>query len=985
MFEAMVADPDVRVDGFELLSVGERERVLGWSGPVGPVPEVSLVELIEARVAAAPQAMAVSCEGVRLTYGELNVRANRLARHLVACGVGPETLVAVALPRSVDLVVALLAVLKAGGAYVPVDLEYPASRVEFLLEDAGPALLLTVSSGLCGRAVETVVLDDPAVAAMLAAQEGTDLGRSVAASDPAYVIYTSGSTGRPKGVVVEHRSVVNLLQGLRGPYGLGGDDVWSLFHSFAFDFSVWEMWGALCTGGRLVVVPSQVVRQPDVFWRLMRDEGVSVLSQTPSSFRELVRVADERVPASLRLVVFGGEALRQDHVRAWFEEFPYAAVRLVNMYGITETTVHVTAHDLVPGDDRVGVGRSLPGYQVFVLDGGLRPVPVGVTGELYVGGEGLARGYLGRAGLTAGRFVANPFGSAGSRMYRSGDLVRWWADGVLEYVGRADDQVKVRGYRIELGEVEVALAGHAQVAQAAVMVREDRPGDRRLVAYVVAADAEVVPDPGSLRVRVASLLPEYMVPSAFVVVGSLPLTSNGKLDRRALPAPDHDGLAEGRAARTPREEILCGLFAEVLGVRRVGIDDGFFDLGGHSLLATRLISRIRSTLGLEVSVRELFAAPTVAGISDLLDNGDTSATHPVDIVLPLRARGGKPPLFCVHPVTGLAWCYTGLLQHLGPDRPLYGLQTRGLAGDTTVHSTLGELVDDYLAQLRRIQPTGPFHLLGWSLGGGIAHAMACRLQEQGEEVALLAMMDSYPPAPARDFGDSDRPTGNWVAQLIEREGAGQIELEPGLVDELYVSAVRNLALVLDAIPRCSMVTCSSSLPRGGAPSTHRGRGHGRSTSPERSSTTISTPSTSTCPGRVRSGRSPACSPEPWNPRLFRRYLGDRLAAMAGGALELPVDCLETCRFSLVADIRIFSEAAFWRVAVTNPFDDEDSEFFVLVNDEEQYSLWPAFIDVPEGWRVIHGAESRQACLEYVEQNWVDMRPRSLREHMDQRT
>nr|WP_307818931.1 non-ribosomal peptide synthetase [Streptomyces sabulosicollis] len=470
-----------------------------------------------------------------------------------------------------------------------------------------------------------MVLDDAGVTAELAALDGSDVEVRVPSEAAAYVIYTSGSTGRPKGVVVSHGNVVRLFEATHGWFGFGADDVWTLFHSFAFDFSVWEVWGALLRGGRLVVVPFEVSRSPGEFLRLLVDEGVTVLNQTPSAFYQLMQ-ADREAPEvgaglALRWVVFGGEALDVWRLTEWFERHGDTGPVLVNMYGITETTVHVSYAAL---DSRIAksgagsvIGVGIPDLRVYVLDEDLRPVPIGVSGEMYVGGAGVARGYWNRSGLTAGRFVADPFGPAGSRMYRSGDVARWTDEGVLEFVGRADDQVKVRGFRIELGEIESVLGECAGVGQAVVVVREDRPGDKRLVAYVV-PDAGAEVEAKALREHGAGLLPEHMVPSAFVVLERLPLTVNGKLDRKALPAPEAPVGTGGRAPRTPREEILCGLFAEILDAPRVGADDNFFDLGGHSLLATRLVSRIRSELGAELTVGELFEAATPAGVAEAL-------------------------------------------------------------------------------------------------------------------------------------------------------------------------------------------------------------------------------------------------------------------------------------------------------------------------------------------------------------------------------
>ncbi|WP_443047994.1 amino acid adenylation domain-containing protein, partial [Streptomyces sp. H39-S7] len=610
---------------------------------------VTIVELFEAQVGRSPESVAVAFGAEAVSYGELNGRANRLARWLIGQGVGPERLVGLVLPRSVDLVVAVLAVLKAGAAYVPVDPDYPADRIKVILGDAAPAL----------------VLDTTTFAADLSAYSTADIHGDertgpLRGGSAAYVIYTSGSTGRPKGVVVPHHNVVRLFSSTDGWFGFGPDDVWTLFHSFAFDFSVWELWGALLHGGRLVVVPFAVSRSPEEFLRLLVTERVTVLNQTPSAFYQLMQ-ADREAPEigrdlALRYVVFGGEALDLRRLTDWYDRHPHNAPTLINMYGITETTVHVSYMPLHPDLTRTGsdggnggstasvIGQPLRDLGAYVLDGALRLTPPGTAGELYVTGAGLARGYLGRAGLTAERFVADPYGPAGTRMYRTGDVAQWTADGVLEFVGRADDQVKIRGFRIELGEIEAVLSALSAVGHAAVVVREDQPGDKRLVAYVVAGSGATL-DPAQLRTQLAEALPEYMVPSAFVALDALPLTVNGKLDRKALPAPEVSASQGARAARTPQEEILCGLFAEILGTPRVGIDDSFFDLGGHSLLATRLVSRIRSTLGVELAISTLFEAPTVARLAAELANADDAraavrpSVRPEAVPLSFAQRG----------------------------------------------------------------------------------------------------------------------------------------------------------------------------------------------------------------------------------------------------------------------------------------------------------------------------------------------------------
>ncbi|MGA5817916.1 amino acid adenylation domain-containing protein [Kitasatospora sp. NPDC094028] len=629
LLETVTADPALPVGAVDVLSAVERHRLLvEWNDTAAEPVRATLPELFEAQAARTPDRVAVAYEDVALTYAELNERANRLARVLVGRGVGAESLVAVAMERSAELVVALLAVLKAGAAYVPVDPDYPADRIAFILEDARPVCVLTTrgtESRMAGTGVPLLVLDAPETdrdcrEAPAANLTDADRGQALHPAQPAYVIFTSGSTGRPKGVAVQHANVVRLFGQTQHWFHFDENDVWTLFHSYAFDFSVWELWGPLLHGGRLVVVPFAVSRSPKEFLELLVRERVTVLNQTPSAFYQLVQ-ADAENPTqggelALRYVVFGGEALELGRLEHWYARHGDTAPVLVNMYGITETTVHVTHIALdresaaASGGNSV-IGRAIPDLRLYVLDEGLNPVPPGVAGELYVAGAGLARGYLNRAALSAERFVANPFGADGSRMYRTGDVVRWRRDGQLEYVGRADDQVKVRGFRIELGEIEAALAREAAVGQVAVIVREDQPGVKRLVAYVVpAAGAELSHD--ALRAHVAAALPEYMVPSAFVSLEVLPLTVNGKLDRRALPAPEY--TSTGRAARNEREETLAALFAEVLGLESVGIDDSFFELGGDSIVSIQLVSRARKA-GLVLTPREVFQYKTVAELA----------------------------------------------------------------------------------------------------------------------------------------------------------------------------------------------------------------------------------------------------------------------------------------------------------------------------------------------------------------------------------
>ena len=612
-----------------LLREGGAKSAVGTAPARLRPPLDRLDRRFEAQARATPDVVAVRSGLEALTYADLDQRAEALAGHLAARGVDRAARVAIFVERSVDMIVGLLGVLKAGGAYVPLDPSLPPERLKFILADSGAAVILThqaMADRLPGGAAGVVYLDDPAVttsaAAIVAGRPSAD-----AADDVAYVIYTSGSTGVPKGVEVTHRNVVRLLDSTQPRYRFGPTDVWTMFHSFAFDFSVWEIYGALLSGGRLIIVSHEVSRSPEAFRRLLGVEGVTVLNQTPSAFRQLIR-ADEATgaadPLALRWVIFGGEALELQSLRPWFDRHGDQVPQLVNMYGITETTVHVTYREITRADLDQGqaaspIGRAIPGWQVYLLDRVGQPVPVGVVGEMFVGGAGVARGYLNRPGLTADRFVPDALGDGtGARLYRSGDLARRRPDGELEYVGRADHQVKIRGFRIELGEIEAALARHPQVRESVTIVREDRAGDPRLVAYVV---PRTVPGPSSseLRRHLKQTLSDYMVPAVFVPLAALPLTENGKVDRRGLPAPggarpDLDGALV--APRNAVEERIAAIWASVLDLDEVGVDDNFFDLGGHSLLATRAVARIRDAFGVDLPLRPLFENPTVAGLAE---------------------------------------------------------------------------------------------------------------------------------------------------------------------------------------------------------------------------------------------------------------------------------------------------------------------------------------------------------------------------------
>jgi amino acid adenylation domain-containing protein len=597
----------------------EKQQLAAWSAYVQDRGDAEpLHRLIERQAALHPEAPALSFEAQALGYGELNRRANRLAHHLIELGVRPETRVGVAVERGIELVVALLGILKAGGAYVPLDPEYPADRIAYMVQDSRLSLVLAQSHLQGSVALPAGVAVLPLDTTDFSNRLDTNPSVALSPDNLAYVIYTSGSTGRPKGAQLCHRNVTRLLSQTNGWFSFGPKDVWTMFHSYAFDFSVWEIFGALCTGGKLVVVPYWVSRSPEDFLQLLRTQRVTVLNQTPSAFGQLASLPQAlSEPLALRVVIFGGEALEPQRLRGWIEHHGDQQPQLVNMYGITETTVHVTYRRITAADigpQRSPVGLAIPDLGLRVLDAQLNPVPLGVAGELHVSGEGLARGYLNRAGLTAERFIA---AEDGSRLYRTGDLVRWNAQGQLDYLGRIDHQVKVRGFRIELGEIEAQLLAQPEVREATVIARE-QAGATMLVAYLSAQANQAIDTPG-LRVRLGQVLPDYMVPAAFVVLPTLPLNANGKVDRKALPEPER---ASERAYEAPQGEIeraLAAIWCEVLGMARVGRHDDFFELGGHSLMSVQMVARVESAMHAQLSIMDIFQHPTLGGMAALIN------------------------------------------------------------------------------------------------------------------------------------------------------------------------------------------------------------------------------------------------------------------------------------------------------------------------------------------------------------------------------
>ncbi|CAE6968503.1 D-alanine--D-alanyl carrier protein ligase [Paraburkholderia domus] len=724
---------------------GERARLTqAYNRTEEPIASGTVIDLFEAWVARTPDRGAVTDAGMTLSYRALDEQANRLAWRLITEGVGPGSVVAVQLDPSITTVAAILAIFKAGGAYLPVDPDLPAQRRDYILDEVQPAAILT--TGALGRKLPPVwrrfalALDTAQIQSDLTRRGSQPPGASDRSTrplpqHPAYLIYTSGSTGRPKAVVNSHANLMHLCAAA-GRFAFDENDVWTWFHSYAFDFSVWEIWGPLLRGGRLVVVPQAVARSPQAFLALLASERVTVLDQTPSAFRRLLPFNRDGRGLAVRKLILGGEICPPATAAAWARHCD-----VHNGYGPTETTVFATMSPALDGTSTPPIGTPIANVRAYVLDWRLRPCPTAVLGDLYIAGTGLAQGYHRRAALTATRFIASPFGD-GERLYRTGDRASWGSDGQLMFHGRQDGQIKLRGFRVELGEIEAALCALPGVAQAVVRVVGEAE-QARLMAWLVPA-GPVAPDVELTRRELANRLPHYMIPVQWCVVADIPLTVNGKLDLAALPRGQGDEARAEVVAETPEEQALCVIAAEILGVERVVPADNFFDLGGHSLLAAQLAVQVSARLDRELSIETIFSHPVIAEMAKRIGVVGDGA-NAFDVILPIRPSGAYPPLFCLHPGTGLCWPYTNLLAVFDPLQPLYGIQARGFLPGAALANSFQEVVEIGLAAIRSIQPVGPYHLAGWSFGGSVAHALASRLQAQGERVARLLLFDAFPP------------------------------------------------------------------------------------------------------------------------------------------------------------------------------------------------------------------------------------------------
>ncbi|WP_143589890.1 non-ribosomal peptide synthetase, partial [Streptomyces africanus] len=786
LLRAVAADPYVRLSRLDVLGEDARAQVLtGWNDTARQVPGTTLPELLAEQAARTPDATAVLSESGSLTYAELDARANQLARHLIEAGAGPEKVVALALPRSPEAVVAVLGVLKSGAAYLPVEADEPVERIKRMFAEATPLRVVT-TGGLARRMLATgttpVVVDGPAVkAASAAGLTDADRTEPLRCAHPAYVVHTAGAGGRPRGVVVEHRALVNYLTWARDTYRHVGDDA-LLATPLSFDVSVTGLFLPLVTGGTVRLAE---LSEDDATAR----GGAAFLKGTPSHLALLGALPDGCSPAGE--LVLADEPVEARRLDEWREAHP--RVRVVTEFGPTESTVGALSRTVEPGEESgtgvLPLGRPIGNVRAYVLDPWLGPVGPGVPGELYLAGDGLARGYAGAPAATAERFVACPYGPPGSRMFRTGDLVKWGADGDLRHVGRSDDQVRVRGFRVGLREIEGVLASQAAVERAVVVAREDRPGDVRLVAYVVPAEGAVV-DTTALAGAAGSALAAYMVPSAFVVLDTLPLTADGRVDRAALPAPEAARDTAGTPPRDETEAVLHDVVTEVLGLDRIGVEQSVFDAGMDSMKSLLLVSGARKA-GLDVTVADVFVHQSVAELAEVCRGGPvadaTGPEHrsgaevmsealaapakpdmadPFSAMLCIRPTGSLPPVFCVHSGVGFSLPYLPLARHIGAEHPIYGIQAPCVVDFAPLPGSVEEIAADYIRRIKEVRPEGPYHLLGWSFGGTLVYEMAVQLRAAGEEVGVLCVLDAYPRTGVPD----DREEQSLYAWLLEGIG-----------------------------------------------------------------------------------------------------------------------------------------------------------------------------------------------------------------------
>lgn len=778
LLSGAILNPDQPISELPMLSEPERLQLLAnASGPQIDCPrDLGVHNLFERQASAAPRAVAVVCQNDQISYRELDRRSNQLANYLRAQGVGPGVLVGLCLKRSIDLVVALLGILKAGGAYIPLDPQYPADRIAFMLEDSGAAVLVTerqLLAGLPAAGAIVVCIDRDRNRIQ---RQSSELASSRVAPDQLmYLIYTSGSTAQPKGVQITHASVASFLASMRNEPGICASDRLLAVTTISFDIAGLEIYLPLTTGACVILASTDTAADGVSLAGLIRKSRPTLMQATPATWRMLFESG--WTGSSGLKILCGGEALPRELANRLLA----AGDEVWNLYGPTETTIWSAIHKVDHRETAVPIGRPIANTTCYLLDAARRPVPVGTPGELYIGGDGLALGYLNRPELTAQKFVPNPF-EPGRRLYRTGDIAIYLPDGNIEFLGRLDNQVKLRGFRIELGEIEAALEQQPGVSQAVVVIREDMAGDPRLAAYVTAREGQAV-DIAELRHALASRLPAYMVPTVFTILGEFPLTPNRKVDRRALPAPDSYANSQGAYAppRTEMESVVAGIWQDLLGIKRVNITDNFFEVGGHSLLVARLQRRLRERFGREIALMKLLERPTVAAIADLLAQPDGAASSEDpgwNCLVPVQPRGTRPPLFIVvgygaHVLDETMMILSRMAAHVDGDQPVYGLRPRWVHGRGGAYLSIEEMARECIAELRTVQPAGPYLIGGYCFAGSVAIEIAQQLLREGEEVGLLALIDSLRPNAVHTFlvnliirGDYLRQRGRHIAEVI---------------------------------------------------------------------------------------------------------------------------------------------------------------------------------------------------------------------------
>jgi len=763
LLEGIVANPDEQVSRLPLLTDAERyQLVVDWNSTAMEYARDRCVhQLFEAQAARTPDAVAVAFEGRTLTYGELDRRVNQLAHHLIKLGAKPDGLIGICLERSLEMVVGLLGILKAGSAYVPLDPAYPRDRLSYMLENSEAPLLLTQAQlveNLPASGATVVLIDShrPEITKQSHASPALTL-------DPenrAYVIYTSGSTGKPKGVEVTHRGVVNFLTAMAKRPGIEASDRLLAVTTLCFDIAGLEIYLPMTQGASFEIVSREVASDGNQLLAKLGSSGATVMQATPATWRMLLEAGWKGDPR-LKILI-GGEAVSQKLAGQLLER----SASVWNVYGPTETTIWSTLAKLEAGESTVTIGRPIGNTEIFILDKLLQPVPIGVAGELHIGGDGLARGYLKRPELTAEKFIAHPLNSdPKARLYKTGDLVRYRPNGDIEFLCRIDHQVKIRGFRIELGEVETVLRQHPGINETVVVAREDTPGDKRVVAYFVPTN-NATPTTAELRAFLKEKLPEYMLPSVFVTLKSMPLTPNGKVDRRALPAPAAADFVAQAAFAAPKDAVetrLVQIWEAVLGVQPIGVRDNYFELGGHSLLAVKLMDRIAEAFGKTLPISTLLQAPTIEQLAAILRQKESLPAW--SCLVPIQTGVSKPPFFCIHGINGGVVRFHDLSRHLGSDQPFYALQAQGLNAEHPCHLRTEDMASLYIKEIRRAQPHGPYFLGGYSFGGAIAFEMAQQLAAQGHEDTVVVLFDTNFPHSASNSGKAASNLSAWSALL----------------------------------------------------------------------------------------------------------------------------------------------------------------------------------------------------------------------------